>query len=98
MKPRELQTVLAIIAVAALFSTVATQIYVLVEPTRSALWLLILFFAVGLGVAWIAMRANARHAQAATAGEHPAEPAPQARARVSSTPPDSTGTPLKPAP
>lgn len=55
-----MQTALATIAFAALFAAVATQIYTLLVPTRSAVWLLILFFTVGLGVAWGALRVDAR--------------------------------------
>ncbi len=91
MKPLGLHTVLATVALAALFSTVATQIYALIVPTRSALWLLILFFTVGLGVAWIALRADARHAretpsESGNATEPPA-------AQDSPAAPDSSGTP-----
>lgn len=59
-----MKTYLAAIAFAALFSTVATQIYTLIVPTRSALWLLLLFFMVGLGVAWLTMRIDAREEEA----------------------------------
>ena len=58
MKP-----ILPAIAFAALFSTVATQIYTLIVPTRSAIWLLLLLFIVGLGVAWLTMRVDARNAR-----------------------------------
>lgn len=61
--PRSMRTQLAAIAFAALFSTVATQIYTLIVPTRSALWLLLLFFMVGLGVAWLTIRIDAREAR-----------------------------------
>ena len=82
-----MKTQLAAIAFAALFSTVATQIYTLIVPTRSALWLLLLFFMVGLGVAWLTIRIDAREAReekakaaaqsspaAETAGADAAEP------------------------
>ena len=73
-----MKTVLVAIAFAALFSTVATQFYTLIVPTRSALWLLLLFFMVGLGVAWITMRADARDAKrdAAAAGDEALDMAP----------------------
>lgn len=58
-----MKTQLAAVAFAALFSTVATQIYTLIVPTRSALWLLLLFFIVGLGVAWLTIRVDAREAR-----------------------------------
>ena len=64
-----MKTHLAAIAFAALFSTVATQIYALIVPTRSALWLLLLFFMVGLGVAWLTMRIDARDKKADPATE-----------------------------
>lgn len=64
-----MKTHLAAIAFAALFSTVATQIYAFIVPTRSALWLLLLFFMVGLGVAWLTMRIDARDKKAEPAAE-----------------------------
>lgn len=64
-----MKTHLAAIAFAALFSTVATQIYALIVPTRSALWLLLLFFMVGLGVAWLTMRIDARDKKAEPSAE-----------------------------
>ena len=64
-----MKTYLAAIAFAALFSTVATQIYALIVPTRSALWLLLLFFMVGLGVAWLTMRIDAREEEAGSPKE-----------------------------
>ena len=64
-----MKTYLVAIAFAALFSTVATQIYALIVPTRSALWLLLLFFMVGLGVAWLTMRIDARDKEVDSSGE-----------------------------
>lgn len=58
-----MQTAFVTIAFAALFSAVATQLYALLVPTRSAVWLLILFFTVGLGVAWGTLRVDARRRQ-----------------------------------
>ena len=58
-----MQTAFVTIAFAALFSAVATQLYALLVPTRSAVWLLILFFIVGLGVAWGTLRVDARRRQ-----------------------------------
>ena len=62
-----MKTQLVAVAFAALFATVATQIYTLIVPTRNALWLLLLFFVVGLGVAWLTIRSDARAAREETA-------------------------------
>ena len=57
---RNAKTIFANAALAALFAAVATQIYALVVPTANALPLLALFFAVGVCVAWMATRLEAR--------------------------------------
>lgn len=64
-----MKTQLAAVAFAALFSAVATQIYTLIVPTRNALWLLLLFFMVGLGVAWLTIRIDAREKAADAAAQ-----------------------------
>ena len=68
-----MKTHLAAIAFAALFSTVATQFYTLFVPTRSALWLLLLFFMVGLGVAWFTLRLDARDKKTTLSSEGASE-------------------------
>ena len=54
------KTIVATVMIAALFAAVATQIYALVVPTANALPLLALFFVVGVCVAWIMVRLEAR--------------------------------------
>ena len=82
-----MKTHLAAIAFAALFSTVATQIYTLIVPTRSALWLLLLFFMVGLGVAWFTLRLDARDKKTTLSSEGASEASETTEAAPHDSPP-----------
>ena len=72
---RNAKTIFANAALAALFAAVATQIYALVVPTANALPLLALFFAVGVCVAWMATRLEARRQSTELSQEEDRPPA-----------------------